>query len=107
MTARESQIAVTSVRIISARDIMPMRLVFPSSDFRYFMVQPKKNGGKRMLTAYNPICAGTSVAGGFSRRLFPHFGQKKAVVSIGEAQNGQSICVGAAGSIYLYYHNDT
>jgi len=101
---RESQIAITRAKIINPSEIIPICFAFGSFDFRYLIVQPIKSGGRRTLTRYNPICINTPVERGFSLIFFPHVGQKNAVASTREEQNGQAIWVAGTGSISIYYH---
>jgi hypothetical protein len=82
---------VIRTTIVSTREIVPICLAFGSVDFRYLIVQPIKSGGRSTLTRYNPICVQMPVERGFSFTFFPQTGQKKAVLSIVDEQNGQTI----------------
>ena len=93
--------AIPMATIVRTREIIPIRLAVGSEDFRYLIVQPINCGGRRMLTAYTPSCVQMPVASGFSFTFFPHVGQKNAVLSTGDEQNGQIGCAIGIGSIYL------
>lgn len=65
----------------SEQAIIPIRLVFSSFDFKYFMPghclkRIKIIQGKIMLNKYIPICVATDVESGAWWSFVPQFGQK-------------------------------
>lgn len=77
--------------MVNPTDIYPMCFAFRSDDFRYLIVHHKDHGGRKILAAYNSICAVVFVESGFSLRFFPQVGQKRAVASTIEEQKGQVV----------------
>lgn len=91
MNETDSQTAILMATIVRTREIIPICLAAGSEDLRYLIVHPMKSGGRRMLTAYTPSCVQMPVASGFSLIFFPHVGQKNAVLSTGDEQNGHTV----------------
>lgn len=48
--------AAANPAIVSITEAIPIFLALSSVDFRYLIVQPIPNGGKKKLTKYRPVC---------------------------------------------------